>query len=342
MRETSRAQPGVPDFATDELLTDDTPSDIADSGFRFDDHLAHAPLDRPRIKRSGANKAADRRLGNEDVPLLFVHVPKTAGSSLYSIFRTILKPPELLKLHPNGETLVRIDALPKRHASRLKVLYGHVDTRLARQIVPLRQCVTLLRDPVDRLVSYYAFAKDMNSGSHSELARRTPITRWIDALRLPETDNGMVRRFSGLPEAGFGRCTGQMLERAKSNLMQFALVGLTERFDEFYALLAHRLALPMRTYVAAKVNAERPRFDQLPPQTLAELERRSELDRELYRFGAELFARQLATADLSLEMDAFRSRCGDQALRVRDAARRTAFAYWKKLRRRWTPYPFLG
>ena len=279
---------------------------------------------------------------NATAPLLFVHVPKTAGSSLYSIFRTILKPPELLKLHANRETLVRINALPKRHASRLKVLYGHVDTQLAKQIVPLRHCVTLLRDPVDRLVSYYAFAKDMNSGSHSDLARRTSIVQWIDALRLPETDNGMVRRFSGLPEAGFGRCTGQMLERAKVNLAQFALVGLTERFDEFYALLANRLGLSMRTYVAAKVNAERPRFDQLPAETLAELERRNELDRELYRFGAELFARQLSKTDLSMELDAFRSRRGDQAMRIRDAARRITFAHWKKLRRRWTPYPFLG
>ncbi len=276
------------------------------------------------------------------MPLLFVHVPKTAGSSLYSIFRTSLKPPELLKLHPNGETLTRINALPKRHASRLKVLYGHVDTQLAKQIVPLRQCVTILRDPVDRLVSYYAFAKHMNSGSHSELARRISITRWIDALRLPETDNGMVRRFSGLPEAGFGRCTSQMLERAKANLAQFALIGLTERFDEFYALLANRLGLPMRIYVAAKVNTERPRFDQLPAQTLAELERRNELDRELYRFGAELFLRQLSRTDLSTEMDAFRYRCADQSMRIRDAARRIAFAHWKKLRRRWTLYPFLG
>jgi hypothetical protein len=324
------------------LLTDDTPSEIADSGFRFDHHLARTTLDRPRTRRAAAAKPAARRLGNETVPLLFVHVPKTAGSSLYTIFRTILKPPELLKLHPNGETLVRINALPQRHASRLKVLYGHVDTGLARQIVPLRLCVTLLRDPVDRLVSYYAFAKHMNSGSHSELARRTSITRWIEALRLPETDNGMVRRFSGLPEAGFGHCTCQMLERAKVNLAQFALVGLTERFDEFYALLAHRLGLPMRTYVAAKVNVERPRFDQLSARTLVELERRNELDRELYRFGAELFARQLARTDLSMEMDAFRSRCGDQSMRIRDAARRMAFAQWKKLRRRWTLYPFLG
>lgn len=324
------------------MLTDNTPSQIGARELRFDDYLARPKVDRQRIKRTAVGERADRRIGNAIAPLLFVHVPKTAGSSLYSIFRTILKPPELLKLHPNGETLVRINALPKRHASRLKVLYGHVDTQLARQIVPLHQCVTLLRDPVDRLVSYYAFAKDMNSGSHSDLARRTSITQWIDALRLPETDNGMVRRLSGLSDAAFGHCTVQMLERAKANLAQFAVVGLTERFDDFYALLAHRLRLRMRTYVAAKVNAERPRFDQLPAETLADLERRNELDRELYRFGVELFLRQLARTDLSMEVDAFRSRCSDQAMRIRDAGRRIAFAYWKKLRRRWTAYPFLG
>lgn len=285
----------------------------------------------------------DLPLENGAGPFLFVHVPKTAGSSLYSVFRTALKPAELLKLHPNGESLVRIGALPRRRASRLKVLYGHVDAQLVRQIVPLRRCVTLLRDPVERLVSYYAFAKHMNSGPHSELAQQTSITEWIDTLRLPETDNGMVRRFAGgLYEADIGGCTEQMLERAKLNLAQFALVGVTDRFDEFYALLAHRLGMPMRTYVAAKVNAKRPRFDQLPADTLAELEQRNALDRELYRFGQRLFTQQLSKSDLSTEIADFRRRCDTRSMRVGDAVRRIAFARWKKLRHRWSLYPFLG
>ena len=295
------------------------------------------------VDRSGASERFDSLLDRGDGPFLFVHVPKTAGSSLYSVFRTILKPTELLKLHPNVETLARIDALPMRQAVRLRVLYGHVDVHLARRIVPLWQCVTLLRDPVDRIVSYYAFAKHMNSGVNTELARRTSIMQWIDALRLPETDNGMVRRFAGaLPEAGIGGCTTQMLERAKANLAQFAAVGLTNRFDEFYALLASRLGLPMRTYVTEKVNAQRPRSDQLPAETLAELEHRNRLDRELYRFGETLFRQQLSRTDLEMDIESFRNRCGDRSMRIRDAARRVAFARWKKLRRRWSPYPFLG
>jgi hypothetical protein len=325
------------------LLTDDTPSRRGGFALHFDDGRGQREVERQRIKQSSGSKPAHPPFKEGAGPFLFLHVPKTAGSSLYSIFRTVLKPPELLKLHPNCESLVRFNGLPNRYLTRLKILYGHVDVQLAKQIVPLQQCVTLLRDPVDRIVSYYAFAKHMNSGLCSELARRTSITQWIDALRLPETDNGMVRRFSGaLPEAGIGACTGQMLERAKANLAQFAFVGLTDRFDEFYALLANRLGLPMRTYVAAKVNAKRPRFDQLPAATLAELERRNELDRELYRFGEELLAQQLSKIDLSIEIDEFRRRCGDRSMRIRDAARRIAFARWKKLRRRWSLYPFLG
>src|SRR5574337_1168106 len=229
---------------------------------------------RPSTTAGWAGDPFDVACANESGPWLFMHVPKTAGSSVYSILRTLLTPPELLKLHPDGETLRRIGALPRPHRARLKVLYGHVDVQTTRQIVPLQQCVTLLRDPVQRIVSYYAFARHMDRGAYSELARRASITQWIDALRLPETDNGMVRRFSGgLHEAGIGACTRQMLERAKANLAQFAVVGLTNRFDEFYALLASRLGLPMRTYVAEKVNARRPRIDQLDRDTLAEIER---------------------------------------------------------------------
>jgi hypothetical protein len=322
------------------LLTDDTQPWGAEIALRFNSRAAHE-VDRARLKASVASKPGYPQPAAS--PVLFMHVPKTAGSSLYSIFRTILRPPELLKLHQNVETLDRINALPRQHAARLKVLYGHVDVQLAKQIVPLQRCVTLLRDPVDRIVSYYAFAKHMTSGLHSELARRTSITQWIDALRLPETDNGMVRRFSGaLGEAGIGACSARMLERAKANLARFALVGLTDRFDEFYALLALGLGLPMRTYVAEKVNEKRPRFDQLPADVLAELEQRNALDRELYRFGRELFAQQLSKIDLSGDIDEFHRRCDDRSMRVRDAVRRIAFVTWKKLRRRWSPCPFLG
>jgi hypothetical protein len=325
------------------LLTNDTPPRGIGAALRFDDWSAQRDVERHCTKQSAASKPVDLPLLNGDGPFLFMHVPKTGGSSLYSIFRTVLTPPELLKLHPNRETLTRLNALPKRHVARLRVLYGHVDVQLAKQIVPLQQCVTLLRDPVERLVSYYAFAKHMNSGPHSELARRTSVTQWIDALRLPETDNGMVRRFSGaLRDADIGGCTRQMLERAKVNLAHFALIGLTDRFDEFYALLTNRLRLPMCTYVMAKVNTKRRRLDQLDVDVLGELEHRNALDRELYRFGEALFARQLSKIDLSMEIDEFRCRCGDRSMRVRDAARRLAFARWKKLRRLWSPYRFLG
>jgi len=307
--------------------------------------VEHRPAARdaePNLTQPAAAGPFAMECANEPGPWLFLHVPKTAGSSVYSILRTLLRPTELLKLHPNGEVLRRIRALPLSHRSRLKVLYGHVDVQITRQVVPLQRCVTLLRDPVQRIVSYYAFVKHMDRGAHSDLARRASITEWIDALRLPETDNGMVRRFSGaLHEARIGACTRQMLERAKANLAQFAVVGLTDRFDEFYALLARRLGVPMRTYVAEKVNAHRPRIDQLDRGTLAEIERRNALDRELYRFGAELFAQQLTRTDLSAAIDEFRHRCASEPLRLHDAVRRIAFARWKKLRR-WSPYPFLG
>ena len=325
------------------LLNTESALGGAEIALPFDDRRSQRDVERLHIAESDADEPADLPLKDGADRVLFVHVPKTAGSSLYSIFRTLLQPAELLKLHPDRETLTRINALSKRQVRRLKVMYGHIDVQLARQIVPLQQCVTLLRDPVDRVVSYYAFTKHMNSGAHSELARRTPIMQWIDALCLPETDNGMVRRFAGaLHEAGHGACTRQMLEQAKANLARFGLVGLTSRFDEFYALLAHRLGLPMRTYVSEKVNAKRLPFHQLSADTVAELERRNGLDRELYRFGEELFARQLAQVDMSAAIGQFRGRSGSRALRARDAARRIAFARWKKMRRRWVMSPFLG
>lgn len=98
----------------------------------------------------------------------------------------------------------------------------------------------------------------------------------------------------------------------------------------------------MRTYVTEKVNARWSRSDQLPAETLAELEYRNRLNRELYRFGETLFRQQLSKINLETEIEVFRSRCADRSMCIRDAARRVAFARWKKLRRRWSPYPFLG
>jgi hypothetical protein len=296
----------------------------------------------PKVEASfTAGSAALHRQGAE--PLAFVHIPKTAGSSLYAVFRTLLRPTQLIKLHPEPLRIDAVERLPARRRRGIKLLYGHIDVDTTVRFVPIDQCVTLLREPVDRMVSFYYFVRSMSSGPLHELARRHSIIDWMDASRSLETDNGMVRRLAGsFDEVPYGACTPELLTKAKANLARFAVVGLTDRFDEFYAMLAARMGCEMRAYSAANVNRARPRLDSVPREVLDELMRRNALDLELFSFGQTLFSRQRTVFDVSAALERFRRRSQHPLLRLRDNSRRIAFAQLKRLRHNWRPHRLYG
>lgn len=133
--------------------------------------------------------------------ILFLHIPKTAGSSFNAIFRTAVPEGRHFEhLEGHGERLKRIceDGLPYFVSGHLT--FEAMQTYIERQDV---YSITILREPVDQLLSHLKWVKYVGSPEYPrpesvslpilELARRlfeTPLSDIAAVERLIDSPTG--------------------------------------------------------------------------------------------------------------------------------------------------------
>ncbi|MDD5250639.1 MAG: sulfotransferase family 2 domain-containing protein [Rhodocyclaceae bacterium] len=254
----------------------------------------------------------------------FVHIPKTAGTTLNAILAHqyaadethevmmrgmswIMPGPRLLpRPLVSFSKLRRLKAALERHAVRL--VRGHFDMSLAKRLPADTRYFTFLRDPVERAVSHYWHYRRLTADPIHALAMRCTLAEWVSAAGLVEMDNGQTRRLAGAMDLPCGRVTAPILERAKANLAgKFAVVGLTERFEESLVLLQRQFGWPLCRAAALNVGDGRPQRADVGADALKVVADCNRFDAELYRFAAALFEQAASRIDMAGELARLRA-----------------------------------
>jgi Galactose-3-O-sulfotransferase len=223
--------------------------------------------------------------------LIFLHVPKTAGTTLNRIIDWQYDPRLIFTVDPHRirATIGHFSALPESRRRRLQAVRGHVPYGVHELLPQGATYITMLRDPVTRLLSsYYFILRRPLHPLHRRMKRGHLSPE--DLMRLtPEKQNLQCRFISGIGKRG--SCDGQALEMAKQNLKRsFRVVGLSERFHESLLLMIAAFGWKVPFYRDRKVARVRPRVDPKIAQAIRE---HNSLDVELYEFGKELFEEEL-------------------------------------------------
>jgi hypothetical protein len=152
--------------------------------------------------------------------------------------------------------------------------------------------ITLLRDPVDRVIShYYMIVRSPADIFYNEVtSRKMSLKDFAESGLVPELENGQTRFLGGAgPHVPFGKCTPEILEKAKKNLRDyFSIVGLRERFDETVVLLKKTFGWMNAFYVKDRPK-KRLLKEAISRETLSVIEKYNQLDLELYAFAKERF-----------------------------------------------------
>jgi len=219
-------------------------------------------------------------------PTVFLHVPKTAGTTLREIINRQFRPDLVYAVYSTDPAFHGLDDLKQltpEQWSGLRVVLGHLDWGVAAWAPPETRFVTLMREPQDRVISLYHHQMTLYRSPEQRLA----IPDHIVGSKMIQCDNHQTRILSGEnPE--FGECRQSMLDRAIENIeTRFDVVGLTERFDESLLLMCAAFGWVIPYYAEENVSVARPLSDQLDGSDLEVIAEYNQLDSQLYQYAAQ-------------------------------------------------------
>jgi galactose-3-O-sulfotransferase len=248
--------------------------------------------------------------------VIFMHLSKTAGTTLRQIILAQYGSDAVR--HVDGcspsEPAEHVRRLPASERDGIRAFVGHMAFGLHRVLSGPSTYVTLVRDPVERLISHYHYSlSDVTAPLHGEVVSKgMTLKDYVERSEAAWEFNDGQTRLLGCDMLRWPCASStDLLERAKRNIEErFAVVGTTERFDESVLLMRRALGWDWPLYRSAKVAHDRPRKEDVTDDALRAIVARNELDAELHRYVTERFDRVIAESESELpladELERFR------------------------------------
>ncbi len=236
---------------------------------------------------------------------LFLHIPKTAGTSLNEIIERNFIKEEILDLFLMRDAVKVSD----EKLSRYRLVRGHYSYSMLEKFIVRPRMLLMLRDPIKRSISNLRHIKntrrgdfwlrkqrDLKNTSLDDLIKDRKVQDWLRDYEVKWiAGNFNVRNFTTPMILQIPRkIDREYLELAKLRLHAIDFLGITERFSKSVELLCNTFCWRKPKKIPNKNMAvERRGWDEeISPKSLKILNKITEYDRELYDYGLELFEKR--------------------------------------------------
>ncbi len=225
---------------------------------------------------------------NRPKKILFDHLPKCGGSTLKTF---------LIKHYPKkksfltngwdpGDSVRKFKQMPLSSRHKYCLIQGHLANQLMDDADPACLKVTLLRDPVERIISHYFFVKRTEKHYLHRTIQDSGISLEDYACSdlSDELNNWYTTHFSGFTtEMVTKNPEGAVAAAVENVLKRFDIIGFLDDFSTFIETLRKRANLRY-AYNDDKVNVtvDRPKTANIPPSTIKLIEQKNKLDIAFY------------------------------------------------------------
>jgi hypothetical protein len=194
-------------------------------------------------------------LGSNDVLWLFLHIPKTAGTSFRRALARELRPDHNISIDRVRDSKKRDDAfreaidefLERDNIMRFMFASGHIKMeeaeRIRQAIARPVKFITILRDPVERVISEFRYQSTPAHPQNSDFVKLFPTIETF--ITHPRSQNKMRRHLA---------LRGEKLESTIRRLENdFSLVGVVESYSFFVKLCSQLVGRPLDWDVRERV-----------------------------------------------------------------------------------------
>ncbi len=236
-------------------------------------------------------------------PAIFMHIQKTAGTTIVNLARSAYGNHDIIS---HGDYLEGVSHFPLKKDfkvneqvlhdfQKVPFLSGHFGYAFAKQYMRDRYSFTFLRNPVERVLSFYYFCRtrDPNAFEIYSLSQKTTLNGFLQmGLVEPEVKYYIWNNQVWQLACGFGSLDnralssferGELLDLALSHLDEFSYIGFAESFEQDRDRVLTDLGIETpKEKIVSNATPGRPVSDDLPQSTVALLLELTELDRVLY------------------------------------------------------------
>jgi hypothetical protein len=178
--------------------------------------------------------------------LLFLHIPKTAGTAFREVVMPNYRQSEVMYIYgdPPGFPSICLRDIPLTQRARLRLVFGHYGYGVHCDMPNPCDYAAIIRDPLLRIWSHYTHLVRDNDPSVVRSGEPIEIEEVLAAKRSVHLDNLYVRYFCEIEESEIlpGTVNRELYERASANArLPNVFIGHQNDLASAYASLAEEL-----------------------------------------------------------------------------------------------------
>ncbi|GAA0453979.1 sulfotransferase family 2 domain-containing protein [Alkalibacillus silvisoli] len=216
----------------------------------------------------------DQRPLNETNPFIYIHIPKTGGKTMWHLF--------------------------EQQEEQIHVWHN----RYFRKLNEPATYITMLRHPVDRVISTYYYIRQYERDPLYSKVKKMSLEQFVGWIQDESVENKRSKTKQDLANIRYRTVnlstrylaggSPDAFHQAKKNLKKyFSFVGVIDYYLESLYMMQRMYGWNFREFTKQNVTKNRPHLSKVDPKLIKVIETYNQHDLMLYRFSKKRFNKQL-------------------------------------------------